>query len=162
VPAAQSSQACDPEVDLNLPCSHASQSVPVYPEAHSHCDNDVEASGEVAVPGAPHNVHAVIASDSPYFPDTQFMHSVVPAEAVIFPATHAVQVPPAGPAYPASHRQEPDVSVAVVEKSGHAWQTVDAVFAAKLPVPQSSHSKLPSAALYLPVAQAEHVEPSSP
>ena len=130
VPALQSSQACDPEVDFSLPGSHASQLAPVYPGAHSHCDSDVEASGEVAVPSGPHNVHSFIPSESPYFPDTQSTHSTVPAEAAIFPATHAVQVPSSGPAYPALHRQEPEVSVAVVEKSGQGSQKVDAVFAA--------------------------------
>ena len=75
-----------PGVGLNLPASHASQSMPVYPLLHAQALSSTLAGGENVFCG--HSVHVSL-----------------PDDALKVPALHAVHASPSAPVNPALHLQ---------------------------------------------------------
>ena len=124
--------------------------------------------GELELSGHARQVAAAVAAAVPeYVPAPQFSHTTLPLAILYVPATQAEHGPPSGPVYPALHVH---AAIAVLtlgefEFTGHVTQVAATVAAAVpeyVPAPQFSHTTLPLAILYVPVAQAEHASPSGP
>jgi hypothetical protein len=94
--------------------------------------------------------------------DGQSLHKADPADALYFPATHAVQIPPSGPVHPVLQVQFfkaalPAGDLAFDGQTLHV-ELADAPTAAEyVPVPQSVQRTDPVEALYFPPTQAVHV-----
>ena len=102
------------------------------------------------------------ASAAEYVPAAQLSHAALPVVALYVPAAQAVQLP-AGPVYPASHlhAEFEELPAGEVEFDGHAVQVLSlvcAVDAEYFPAAQAVHAAEPAIDLYVPAAQASHVE----
>jgi hypothetical protein len=86
LPTTHCRHSSGPGTCLNLPASHASQSMPVYPLLHAQALSSTLAGGENVFCG--HSVHVSL-----------------PDDALKVPASHAVQAAPLAPVYPALHVQ---------------------------------------------------------
>ncbi len=102
-----------------------------------------------------------------YVPAPQSLQTADPVDALYFPATHAVHVPPSGPDDPTLQVQEAkdDPPADELEFGGHARHVdddEDPTIEEYVPAPQSIQMNDPFDALYFPATHKEHVPPSRP
>jgi hypothetical protein len=138
-------QMLEPAFILYLPASHAVQvppSLPVYPALQvqssiaSLRDGEVESAGQsvhtvesIEYFPATQSIQTVdefAAGSVEYFPASQSLHSLLPSFPLYLPATHAVQVPPSLPVYPALQVQLPGPTAPRDEDDpvGQSWHCV--------------------------------------
>ena len=94
--------------------------------------------------------------------DGQSLHKADPADALYFPSTHAVQIPPSGPVHPVLQVQliQAALPAGELEFDGQAphVELADAPTASEyVPAPQSAQRTDPVEVLYFPLTQAVHV-----
>jgi len=107
VPALQSVHVPTPDSGLYFPTEHRVQSdgpVPDDPALQVHNAKAPLAAGELEFVGQVRHVEPATAPTAvEYVPAPQSEHVAVPVDALYFPATHWVHVPPLGPDAPALH-----------------------------------------------------------
>jgi hypothetical protein len=98
-----------------------------------------------------------------YVPAPQSVHRDDPVNALYFPATHAVHVPPSGPVHPVLQVQLVKVTLPTdeLEFDGQAIQ-IELTALEYVPAPQSVHTADPVEDLYFPATHAVHEPPSGP
>jgi hypothetical protein len=105
-----------------------------------------------------------------YFPAVQAIHVLAEAAPTVgeyLPTSHAVQVPPLLPWYPALHwhalkEVEDAGDVDCVGQAAHAPAEVAATCEEYVPAMHVLHADAPSESLYLPAGQLEQVPPFGP
>ncbi len=98
-----------------------------------------------------------------YVPVPQSVHRDDPLNALYFPATHAVHVPPSGPVHPVLQVQlvKAALPAGELEFDGQPIH-IELDPLEYVPAPQSVHTADPVDTLYFPVTHAVHVPPSGP
>jgi hypothetical protein len=171
VPAVQLLQRAEPVDALYLPASHAVHgppSGPVDPALQMQLVKAALPAGELEFDGQSLHVELAEAPKSvEYVPVPQYVHAADPVNALYCPASHGVQVPPAGPKNPASQVQLvkellPKGELEYTGQSLHVELAEAPTAVEYVPAPQSVQAADPVDALYLPATHAVHVPPSGP
>jgi hypothetical protein len=167
----QSVHDTDPLVVLNFPATqavHAPPSGPVYPGAHTHCDNNPLPAPETVFAGHVWHTSIVAPTAVEYLPARQSEHTAEPFATLNLPATHALHAtrPPA-PVYPASHMHAalallPAGEMLLVRQDVHTALVVAAVAVEYVLTAHNVHACDPAEVLYVPDKHAEQTPPLAP
>ena len=99
-----------------------------------------------------------------YVPGSHALHSAGPVDSLYLPATHAVQLPPSGPEYPALQVQIvlPAGELEPAKQPRHVDNPEALTTVEYVPGSHALHSAGPVDSLYLPATHAVQLPPSGP
>jgi hypothetical protein len=158
----QAEHATDPVNALYFPATHAVQVPPrgpVHPALQVQLVKDALPAGELEFDGqALHVELAEAPTAAEYVPAPQSEHVPIPVNSLYFPATHAEQVPPAGPVDPALQVQlvKAELPTGELEFDGQARHVEAVIGFWYVPAWHLVQDEAPDASAYVPAGQSAH------